>query len=107
MDAHMARWAKEELPTTYHFLDLNLAEEEDLDEGWVKGTVAAARSIGAAWLCGDAGYWHFGRRERGHELLLPPVLTAEAADEMARAVARLQELSGFVVLPDAAAHSCA
>lgn len=100
LDQHMARWAAAGLPTTYHFLDLNLAEEEDLDPGWVEGTVRAARSLGAAWLCGDAGYWHFGRRERGHELLLPPILTVESATEMARAVAQLQRLSGMAVLPE-------
>ena len=100
LDPHMLRWAAEKLPTTYHFLDLNLAEESDLDPEWVERTVAAAQRLGAAWLCGDAGYWHFGRRERTHELLLPPILSAPAADEMARAVARLQELSGYAVLPE-------
>mgnify|MGYP001274306779 CR=1 FL=1 len=54
----------------------------------------------AAWLCGDGGLWHFGPRDRGHETLLPPVLTADSAAEMADAVRRVAEATGMAVLPE-------
>lgn len=100
LDAHMLRWADAGLPATYHFLDLNLAEAQDLDAVWLQQTLAQVKRAGAVWLCGDAGYWHLGRRERGHELLLPPILCAPAAQEMGRAVAALQRRSGMLVLPE-------
>src|SRR5262245_686219 len=100
LDEHVRRWAALGLPTTYHFLDVNLAEREDADEVWIARTVAAARTVGARWLCGDGGFWHFGPRERGHELLLPPILGKESADEMAESIARIEARSGMVVLPE-------
>lgn len=100
LDSPMLRWAESGLPTTYHFLDLNLAEREDLDPSWVRDTVAQARAVGAAWLCGDAGYWHIGARERGHDILLPPILCTDAADEMADTLLALQEQSEMLVLPE-------
>ncbi len=100
LDEHVRRWVSADLPTTYHFLDVNLEEREDLDEGWIAATGELARSIGARWLCGDAGLWHLGLRERGHGLLLPPILCPSSADEMADAIAHLQDESGFLVLPE-------
>jgi uncharacterized protein (UPF0276 family) len=100
LDAHVQRWAAGGRPTTYHFLDVNLEEPEDLDHAWLEATAAAARSIGAAWLCGDGGLWHFGPRDRGHMTLLPPVLTASSADAMAEALVRMQEVTGMVCLPE-------
>ena len=100
LDEHVHRWAALGLPTTYHFLDLNLAEREDIDEVWLARTAARAKEIGAAWLCGDGGLWHFGARERGHEILLPPILCPEAADEMAACVRRVEQATGFAVLPE-------
>ncbi len=100
LDGSMRAWAAAGLPTTYHFLDVNLAEAEDVDPRWVERTVAQAREVGAAWLCGDAGFWHLGRRERGHGLLLPPVLRLDAAFELAAAIRRLKQLSGLLVLPE-------
>jgi len=100
IDADARAWAARGWPTTYHFLDVNLEEGEDLDEPWVRDTAALARAVGAAWLCGDAGLWHVGPRERGHGVLMPPVLEPESAAEMARSVARLRERSGFEVLPE-------
>lgn len=100
LDEHMLRWGDSGLPATYHFLDLNLAEEQDLDPDWLERTLAQARRVNALYLCGDAGYWHLGTRERGHELLLPPILSPEAADEMARATATLQARAGMLVLPE-------
>ena len=100
LDEHMLRWAATGWPATYHFLDLNLAEAQDLDDDWLARTLEMADHLGASWLCGDAGYWHLGRRERGHELLLPPILCPAAAEEMAGAVADLQARSGRLVLPE-------
>lgn len=99
-DDHVLRWAESGRPTTYHFLDVNLEEPDDADAAWLDGTAAAARAIGAAWLCGDAGLWHFGPRDRGHQLLLPPVLTRDSAFAVADSIARIQEATGFVVLPE-------
>lgn len=93
-------WAAAGGATTYHFLDLNLEEEDDLDPAWIAQTCAAARSVGAAWLCGDAGLWHVGPRDRGHGTLLPPILTRASAEAMAENVRRLRLASGFEVLPE-------
>jgi uncharacterized protein (UPF0276 family) len=100
LDAHVRRWADTGRPTTYHFLDVNLEEPEDADAAWLRATGRAAREIGAAWLCGDAGLWHFGVRERGHQLLLPPVLTRESALAVAESVARIRDGTGLEVLPE-------
>jgi uncharacterized protein (UPF0276 family) len=100
LDEHVRRWSAAGLPTTYHFLDVNLAEREDVDERWLAETASLAREINAAWLCGDAGLWHFGPRDRGHQLLLPPVLCRESAIETAESIVRIQEATGFAVLPE-------
>jgi uncharacterized protein (UPF0276 family) len=100
IDEHVRRWAGLGLPTTYHFLDVNLAEREDIDDVWLRWTAARAKEIGARWLCGDGGLWHFGARERGHEILLPPILCAEGADEMAESLCRIEERTGLAVLPE-------
>jgi len=99
-EADARAWAAEGWPTTYHFLDLNLEERESLCPEWIDATRTAARALGAAWLCGDAGLWHLGPRDRGHGVLLPPVLCAESALEMADNVRALREASGFEVLPE-------
>ncbi len=100
LDASARQWLASGLPTTYHFLDINLDEEEDFDAAWLAQVRQLAAEIQPAWLCGDAGLWHFGRRERGHMLLLPPILTDEAARAMARGIVRLREETGFEVLPE-------
>jgi uncharacterized protein len=100
LDDHVRRWAQSGRPTTYHFLDVNLEEPEDVDARWLDETTRAAREIGAAWLCGDAGLWHFGTRDRGHQLLLPPVLTRESADAVAESIGLIQSATGFAVLPE-------
>jgi uncharacterized protein (UPF0276 family) len=99
LDEHVGRWAQSK-PTTYHFLDLNLEEPDDADEDWLSTTAEAARAIGAAWLCGDAGLWHFGPRERGHQMLLPPVLTRDSAFAVADAIGRVEEATGCRLLPE-------
>jgi uncharacterized protein (UPF0276 family) len=100
IDDHARRWAASGRPATYHFLDVNLEEPEDLDADWLAGTAAAARAIGAAWLCGDAGLWHFGTRERGHQLLLPPVLTRDSALAVADGVRAIEAATGLRALPE-------
>jgi len=100
VDAAARAWLRQGWPTTYHFLDANLEEGDDLTPEWIDATAALARELGAAWLCGDAGLWHVGPRDRGHGTLLPPILTASSAAEMAANVRRLREASGFEVLPE-------
>jgi uncharacterized protein len=100
LDEHVVRWAAAERPTTYHFLDLNLEEREDADDAWLREAGALARQIRAAWLCGDGGLWHFGPRDRGHQTLMPPILTAASADEMADAVQRVEAVTGLACLPE-------
>ena len=100
LDEHMRRWVETGLPTTYHFLDINLEESEDLDAPWIAATNNLADSLNASWLCGDAGLWHFGGRERGHFLLLPPILCDSSAREMATTIATLQEKTNRLVLPE-------
>lgn len=100
LDADALAWVAEGLPVTLHFLDVNLEEACDLDAAWMEDVGQLAREIGAAWLCGDAGLWHVGPRDRGHGTLLPPILTAGSAREMARNVRTLREATGFEVLPE-------
>lgn len=100
LDAHAERWIAAGRPTTWHFLDLNLDDPEDLDPAWVEATRAGLARSGAAWVCGDAGLWHAGPRDRGHMLLLPPVLEASRADALAEGVRALREAVGREVLPE-------
>ena len=100
LDRHAEAWVARGLPTTYHYLDVNLDEPEDFDEPWLADVRRIAATIRPAWLCGDAGMWHLGRRERGHMLLLPPILTRDAADAMADGIVRLREATGYEVLPE-------
>ena len=100
LDDDARAWAARGLPTTYHYLDINLDEPEDFDAEWLDDVRRLAGEIRPAWLCGDAGMWHLGRRERGHMLLLPPILTGEAADAMAEGIVRLREEVGLEVLPE-------
>jgi uncharacterized protein (UPF0276 family) len=100
LDRHATAWVARGLPTTYHYLDVNLDEPEDFDDEWLEDVRAVAATIKPAWMCGDAGLWHLGARERGHMLLLPPVLTADAADDLAAGIVRLREATGYEVLPE-------
>jgi uncharacterized protein (UPF0276 family) len=100
LDRQAEAWVTRGLPTTYHYLDVNLDEPEDFDEPWLDGVRAIVAALRPAWLCGDAGMWHLGRRERGHMLLLPPILTRDAADAMADGIVRLREATGREVLPE-------
>ena len=100
LDAPARAWAAAGAPTTYHFLDINLDEPEDLGATWLAGVRALCEALRPAWLCGDAGLWHFGRRDRGHMLLLPPVLIAEAVAPMAEGIMALRAATGLEVLPE-------
>ena len=100
LDDAARAWAAGGAATTYHFLDINLDEPEDLDPEWLAGVHAVCEQLRPAWLCGDAGLWHFGRRDRGHMLLLPPVLIAEAVAPMAEGIVALRDAIGLEVLPE-------
>src|SRR5215831_21295420 len=100
IDDTAQQWVHGGWPTTYHFLDLNLDEAEDFDAPWLSAAARLADQMQPAWLCGDAGLWHFGRRERGHMLLLPPILCAEAARQYAAGILRLRAELGYEVLPE-------
>ena len=100
LDRHTLDWVARGWPTTYHFLDINLDEPADFDPAWLDAVRAAVAQLKPAWMCGDAGLWHLGRRDRGHMLLLPPVLIPEAVGPMADGIARLREEFGLEVLPE-------
>lgn len=100
LDEAAERWAAAGRPTTYHFLDVNLDEPEDQDSAWHDAVRALVERLNPAWLCGDAGLWHFGPRARGHMLLLPPILCDDAASAMAEGIATLREATGKEVLPE-------
>jgi uncharacterized protein (UPF0276 family) len=100
VDAAILRWVDAGNPATYHFLDVNFEELEDIDPGWLDETAAFARRLGSPWLCGDSGMWHFGPRDRGHGLLLPPVLTRDSARRTAESIQVVQERTGLPVFPE-------
>jgi uncharacterized protein (UPF0276 family) len=100
LDDDARAWVADGGATTYHFLDVNLDEPEDLDPAWLAAVRETAAVLRPAWLCGDAGLWHFGPRDRGHMLLLPPVLEPEAVGPMAEGIAALRQATGLEVLPE-------
>ncbi len=100
LDDGVRRWAASDRPTTYHFLDINLEERIDIDRHWIAQTKALAAEISAAWLCGDAGRWHFGLRERGHGMLMPPILCRESALETAESILQIEAETGMFCLPE-------
>ena len=100
LDDDARAWAAAGLPTTYHFLDINLDDPDDFDPPWLAAVRAVAAELRPAWLCGDAGLWHLGRRDRGHMLLLPPILVEEAVAPLADGLIALREATGLEVLPE-------
>ena len=100
LDRHTRAWVDAGLPTTYHFLDINLDDPADFDPVWLDQVRGTAATVKPAWMCGDAGMWHFGGREPGHMLLLPPILSADAARDLGAGVARLRDETGYEVLPE-------
>lgn len=100
LDGLAQGWAGAGLPTTYHFLDVNLDDEGDLDPQWLDEVRALTGILKPAWMCGDAGLWHFGPRDRAHMLLLPPILCDEAAIRGGDGIARLRDATGLEVIPE-------
>ena len=100
LDTAAMAWAARGLPTTYHFLDINLEQPGDRDDEWLRSVDEIAQTLSPAWMCGDAGLWHFGPRDRGHMLLLPPILTDASSREMAQGIRALRTLVGLEVLPE-------
>lgn len=100
LDRHARAWLAEGLPTTYHFLDVNLDDPADLDPGWLGEVRRIAAELEPAWMCGDAGVWHFGNREPGHMLLLPPILSDASASTMADGIRRLRDAVRLEVFPE-------
>ncbi|MCA9543993.1 MAG: DUF692 family protein [Myxococcales bacterium] len=101
LDRHARWWAAQGWPTTYHFLDVNLDEPQDVGEPrWLDEVRGLIDVLKPAWLCGDAGLWHFGPRDRNHMLLLPPILTDDAAKAMAEGIVTLREATGLEVMPE-------
>jgi len=100
LDADARRWAAAGHATTYHFLDVNLDEPEDFDAPWLDLVREHIDVLSPAWLCGDAGLWHFGPREPGHMLLLPPILTRASAQALADGIRALSQATGLEVLPE-------
>lgn len=100
LDSQARQWAGAGLPTTYHFLDINFDEPEDLAQDWIEDVRRLVGILKPAWMCGDAGLWHFGPRDRSHMLLLPPILTDAAATEMAAGIVALRQAIGLEVLPE-------
>lgn len=100
MDELATWWSCQGLPATYHFLDVNLDDPADFCDDWLDQVRRFCGLLQPAWLCGDAGLWHFGPRDRNHMLLLPPILTDDVAKEMAEGIIRLREETGHEVLPE-------
>lgn len=100
LDEDARAWAARGWPSTYHFLDVNLDEPEDFDRAWLDAVRETVAILDPAWLCGDAGLWHFGGRDRGQMLLLPPVLEREAVGPMAEGIIALREATQREVLPE-------
>jgi len=100
IDTTAREWVAAGWPTTYHFLDLSLEERESLDDLWASTARELALELDAAWICGDAGLWHLGPRDRGHGVLMPPVLCAASADTLAENLRRARRATGFEVLPE-------
>lgn len=100
LDRHARAWLARGLPATYHFLDVNLDDPAEFDRAWLDEVRDLAAEIRPAWICGDAGLWHFGAREPGQMLLLPPILSADSARATAEGIACLREATGLEVLPE-------
>ncbi len=100
LDDSALAWIADGGKTTYHFLDLNLDEPEDFSPLWLFEVQRIVNLLRPAWLCGDAGLWHFGGREPGQMLLLPPVLTDDAASQFAAGISRLRDAIGLEVIPE-------
>ena len=100
LDSDAKRWAAAGYPTTYHYLDVNLDEPEDLDDAWLDEVRTLIEVLNPAWICGDAGLWHHGPRARGHMLLLPPILSDASASALSDGVCSFRDATGLEVIPE-------
>jgi uncharacterized protein (UPF0276 family) len=100
LDSDARRWIRDGHPWTYHFLDINLDEPEDFDTEWLSKVSALVDAHEPAWLCGDAGLWHFGPREPENMLLLPPILSEAAVRPMADGIEQLRAATAREVFPE-------
>jgi uncharacterized protein len=100
LDEHVRRWVASGWPCTYHFLDINIEERADLSAGWLAQTREMLAQLQAVWLCGDAGRWHFGNWERGHQMLMPPILCWESVKEAAANLQQIQTTLDYLCLPE-------
>ncbi len=100
LDPDDRAWIASGGATTYHFLDINLDDPSDQDDDWLDEVRAAISEMRPAWMCGDAGLWHFGPRDRAQMTLLPPILCADAAADLATGITHLREQVGLEVLPE-------
>jgi len=100
LDEDTQAWIERGGATTFHFLDVNLDDPDDFGESWLRGIRETAKILKPAWMCGDAGLWHLGPRERGSMLLLPPICAPDAVSPMAEGIQRLREEVGLEVLPE-------
>ncbi len=100
LDEDDRAWIASGEPTTYHFLDINLDDPRDQDARWLERVQATLDEMRPAWMCGDAGLWHFGPRDRAQMTLLPPILCDDAARDLGDGVAALRGSTGLEVLPE-------
>lgn len=100
LDEDAIAWATAQLPTTYHFLDINLDDPDSLSPWWISQTKVQLEQLNAAWMCGDAGLWHMGPREPGSMMLLPPISALDAVVPMAEGIQNLRETLGIEVFPE-------
>lgn len=100
LDATACQWIARGRPVTYHFLDLNLEEPDDFDAEWLRQAQSLVARMRPAWVCGDAGAWHIGRRERGHMFLQPPVLCTDSAIALSAGIIRLRNELGREIFPE-------
>ena len=100
LDEDSLDWIAEKRPTTYHFLDLNLGAREPLEKDLLLSVKKIAEQMEAAWVCGDAGLWYFGRRHPLQMTLLPPILCEEEAAAYAANLKRCRSIIGKEVLPE-------
>ena len=100
LDEQARAWIDSGGATTYHFLDVNLDDPSSFDEGWLDDVRSLISECRPAWLCGDAGLWHLGRRDPAAMMLLPPLLRSDAALALARGIAHLRSSTGLEVLPE-------
>ena len=100
LDSDTRRWIERKGKTTYHFLDVNLAQPELLNHQDLLEIRDLAQEMNAAWICGDAGLWYFGAQHRLHMTLLPPILTEQAASDYASSIRQCRQVIGKEVLPE-------